>query len=403
MQFDDHIPAAAGRKRVRALFCPTYSDRAHAGQPVCRFPAAYRAARSISSAISSTAGGCARIGIGPRRIATCWCNFLNAARQGSRVVYIPGNHDALPARLLRGAFCRNRGRGYGDPPRRGWPPLSRHVHGDHFDRMIKHARVRGYWPSRQSRGTRDQCGGQRCQPLDGSSLLAVAMGQAKVQERHQLYRRFEKALAEVAKHHGADGVICGHIHHAVIHENGIRYINCGDWIESCRPSPNMKTENSKFSNGWIGNRATSGHFHCKRRDRNVNPRCHGCLASSDQRRGSHPDNARKSRAQARPVRSSFSRPTDFRRLNCRPIPECDAPFQPARDREAGSRRIAPDAIHIATEGPIGHMVRRFCVKRGLPFTTSYTTRFPEYISARFADPGDPGAMRCCAGFITRRP
>src|SRR6202167_3025798 len=42
----------------------------------------------------------------------------------------------------------------------------------------------------------------------------------------------------------------------------------------------------------------------------------------------------------------------------------------------------PDAIHIATEGPIGHVVRAYCVKNGRPFTTSYTTRFPEYISAR---------------------
>ncbi|MGA3310899.1 MAG: UDP-2,3-diacylglucosamine diphosphatase, partial [Xanthobacteraceae bacterium] len=31
-----------------------------------------------------------------------------------------------------------------------------------------------------------------------------------------------------------DGVICGHIHHAIIHDNfGIRYMNCGDWVESC--------------------------------------------------------------------------------------------------------------------------------------------------------------------------
>jgi glycosyltransferase involved in cell wall biosynthesis len=54
-----------------------------------------------------------------------------------------------------------------------------------------------------------------------------------------------------------------------------------------------------------------------------------------------------------------------------------------------ARRIehtAPNAIHIATEGPIGHFVRRYCIKRGLPFTTSYTTRFPEYISARFPIP-----------------
>jgi glycosyltransferase involved in cell wall biosynthesis len=42
----------------------------------------------------------------------------------------------------------------------------------------------------------------------------------------------------------------------------------------------------------------------------------------------------------------------------------------------------PDAIHLATEGPIGHAVRSYCVKSGRPFTTSYTTRFPEYISAR---------------------
>jgi glycosyltransferase involved in cell wall biosynthesis len=42
----------------------------------------------------------------------------------------------------------------------------------------------------------------------------------------------------------------------------------------------------------------------------------------------------------------------------------------------------PDNIHIATEGPIGLAVRRYCRQRGLPFTTSFHTRFPEYISAR---------------------
>jgi glycosyltransferase involved in cell wall biosynthesis len=46
----------------------------------------------------------------------------------------------------------------------------------------------------------------------------------------------------------------------------------------------------------------------------------------------------------------------------------------------------PDSIHIATEGPIGLAVRRFCRKRGLPFTTSFHTRFPEYISARLPIP-----------------
>jgi glycosyltransferase involved in cell wall biosynthesis len=42
----------------------------------------------------------------------------------------------------------------------------------------------------------------------------------------------------------------------------------------------------------------------------------------------------------------------------------------------------PDSIHIATEGPIGLLVRRYCRKHGVAFTTSFHTRFPEYVSAR---------------------
>jgi glycosyltransferase involved in cell wall biosynthesis len=45
-----------------------------------------------------------------------------------------------------------------------------------------------------------------------------------------------------------------------------------------------------------------------------------------------------------------------------------------------------DNIHIATEGPIGMAVRRYCRQRGLRFTTSFHTRFPEYISARLPIP-----------------
>lgn len=50
------------------------------------------------------------------------------------------------------------------------------------------------------------------------------------------------------------------------------------------------------------------------------------------------------------------------------------------------KEAAPDAIHIATEGPIGRSVRGYCLRHGLPFTTTYATRFPEYISARLAIP-----------------
>src|SRR5262249_18586982 len=46
----------------------------------------------------------------------------------------------------------------------------------------------------------------------------------------------------------------------------------------------------------------------------------------------------------------------------------------------------PDSIHVATEGPIGLMVRRYCRQRKLPFTTSFHTRFPEYVRARVPVP-----------------
>jgi glycosyltransferase involved in cell wall biosynthesis len=48
--------------------------------------------------------------------------------------------------------------------------------------------------------------------------------------------------------------------------------------------------------------------------------------------------------------------------------------------------VRPDSIHIATEGPIGLLVRRHCRRHRLPFTTSFHTRFPEYISARLPIP-----------------
>jgi len=56
---------------------------------------------------------------------------------------------------------------------------------------------------------------------------------------------------------------------------------------------------------------------------------------------------------------------------------------PSRRRIAARIEAAnSDAIHIATEGPIGFAVRAYCRRNRRPFTTSYTTRFPEYISAR---------------------
>ncbi len=55
-----------------------------------------------------------------------------------------------------------------------------------------------------------------------------------------------------------------------------------------------------------------------------------------------------------------------------------APWTIAKRIEA----LKPDAFHIATEGTIGHAVRRYCIRRGIAFTTSFHTRLPEYVAAR---------------------
>ena len=54
-------------------------------------------------------------------------------------------------------------------------------------------------------------------------------------------------------------------------------------------------------------------------------------------------------------------------------------------REVERRLVmfGPDAVHIATEGPLGWAARGLCLKWGMPFTTSYHTKFPEYVQARF--------------------
>jgi glycosyltransferase involved in cell wall biosynthesis len=48
--------------------------------------------------------------------------------------------------------------------------------------------------------------------------------------------------------------------------------------------------------------------------------------------------------------------------------------------------VKPDAVHIATEGPVGWMARWHCLSRRIPFTTSFHTRFPEYLRPRFGIP-----------------
>jgi glycosyltransferase involved in cell wall biosynthesis len=78
----------------------------------------------------------------------------------------------------------------------------------------------------------------------------------------------------------------------------------------------------------------------------------------------------------------FLAPDGFWTLPMPGYPEIRLAFPAPGDIERRIDRARPDAIHIATEGPIGHAVRRLCMKRGVPFTTSLHTRFPDYLAGR---------------------
>jgi glycosyltransferase involved in cell wall biosynthesis len=86
------------------------------------------------------------------------------------------------------------------------------------------------------------------------------------------------------------------------------------------------------------------------------------------------------------VEVSFLTPQSFRTVALPSYPDLRValPYQAKIARLIADAR--PDSIHIATEGPIGLLVRRYCRKQGMPFTTSFHTRFPEYISARLLVP-----------------
>lgn len=73
---------------------------------------------------------------------------------------------------------------------------------------------------------------------------------------------------------------------------------------------------------------------------------------------------------------------DFRSLPLPGYPEIRLAYA-GRERVAARWRAErPSHVHIATEGPVGLAARRHCLAHGLPFTTSYHTRFPEYLAAR---------------------
>ncbi|HYS14385.1 MAG TPA: glycosyltransferase, partial [Burkholderiaceae bacterium] len=100
-------------------------------------------------------------------------------------------------------------------------------------------------------------------------------------------------------------------------------------------------------------------------------------------------------------------PRGFLTVPCPRYPEIRLSLLPYRRvaQFIDLHRASPQelAIHIATEGPLGHAARRYCLRHRLPFTTAYHTRFPQYLNAMFGMPETwvYGFLRWFHGAATR--
>jgi UDP-2,3-diacylglucosamine pyrophosphatase LpxH len=161
--------------------------------------------------------------------------LLRKVRKGARVVFIPGNHDEA----LRD-FC---GQHFGGieilRDTTHMTALGRRyavMHGDEFDIVVRYAKWLAFLGDRSyelALWLNDPLNWLRRKLGFGYWSMSQYL-KYKVKSAVNFIGEFEEALSEVARLHGADGIICGHIHHAADREiAGVRYLNCGDWVESC--------------------------------------------------------------------------------------------------------------------------------------------------------------------------
>jgi UDP-2,3-diacylglucosamine pyrophosphatase LpxH len=162
--------------------------------------------------------------------------LLAMAARGTRVTYIPGNHDELFRGYVGTSF-----NGIGIESRAVHETADGRrflvLHGDEFDGVVCSSRwlaVLGseaydflLWLNRWFNQARRVLG------FPYWSMSAYI--KHRVKNAVNFIFSFEEALIREAGEQGLDGVICGHIHHAAIRqvEDKLSYCNCGDWVESC--------------------------------------------------------------------------------------------------------------------------------------------------------------------------
>ncbi len=182
--------------------------------------------------------------------------LLRKARKGTRVVFVPGNHDEFARKYLAlnfggvevvGEAIHTTADG-----RRLWI-----THGDHFDGVIQVAKWLahlGDWAYNRALSLNSALNSLRARMgLPYWSLSRYL--KHKVKRALAYVDDFERAVAREARSRGVDGVVCGHIHHAELREvEGVLYANDGDWVESLTAlveHPSGELEILDWSRRWL--------------------------------------------------------------------------------------------------------------------------------------------------------
>ncbi|GAN81265.1 UDP-2,3-diacylglucosamine diphosphatase [Acidocella aminolytica] len=162
---------------------------------------------------------------------------LKAARAGTNVVYVPGNHDEMLRKYISLGIeiCGIKLQMEAEHTTADGKRLLI-THGDMFDSVVRHAKLLallGDWAYTAALTVNRYFNIVRSR-LGYPYWSLSAWLKLQVKEAVKAIDRFETALADDAKARGFDGVVCGHIHHAEMRPvNGVMYLNDGDWVESC--------------------------------------------------------------------------------------------------------------------------------------------------------------------------
>ena len=240
-QLDAAVPAQprldpAPKRRVRTLFLSDF----HLGTVGCKSAALLEFLNTTQAETTYLVGD---VFDNWRPLGGHWTDeheqivklLIARARGGSRIVYLPGNHDDF--------FLRYAGRYFDNLE---IMPETWHVTASGERLLVTHGQECDVFarrlPALSKAGSWIEAGVRRvdwavkagARGVGAPEWNGIGRGLARVNGMIRARDRFEERLTDMARQRGADGIVCGHFHKPALHrDHGVVYANCGDWVESC--------------------------------------------------------------------------------------------------------------------------------------------------------------------------